>query len=176
MAPVITEMESLNKVIDDHAHSSVSPDFSAPSARLIVRRSETLKIKPPLVIRRFQDRVMGPGSPEDKISRDFYRRDFRELKPEKQSEVQSLHSKLSNPATPHPYLSKGLTFTEAWHLLTEGYAAENDKKYPQEIRAALSDFCRGLEKDIGEAAKAGEFFDEFSKADKALRAAVEARR
>jgi len=42
-------------------------------------------------------------------------------------------------------------------------AGRTDKQYPQEIRSALMDFARGLEKDISEAAKAGGFFPEFSK-------------
>ncbi|HKF56268.1 MAG TPA: hypothetical protein VKJ45_12510 [Blastocatellia bacterium] len=121
------------------------------------------------------DRVTGAGSQtagRDKLARDFYQKDYQELPQKQQDDVDDLHGKLWNPAGTSGYLKKGLSFAEAHHLLLEAYRAETDKQYPQEIRSALMDFARGLEKDISEAAKAGGFYPEFSKAEKSLRAAV----
>jgi hypothetical protein len=171
----LAELDALDKVVDAHSDFPVEPDFSKGWARSISRRCETLQIKVPLVIRRFMDRAIGTTGTDgqlDKISRDFHGKDYRELSQQQQGDVDSLHSKLWNPAGTSEYLKSGLTFGEAYDLKLEAYRAENDKTFTQEIRSTLNDFARGLERDLQEAAKAGGFFDQFSKADKALRTAV----
>jgi len=176
MAPT-QELEALNKVVDDHSDVEVEPKYSSPSARLVVKRSETIGAKPPLVIRRFQDRVLGSRGSGDtghrnRIARDFHGADYNELTPQQQDGVNDLLGKVSTPAGTFKYLKKGLSFGEAYELLIQSFGAQGDSKLAPEIKQGLIDFRNGLEKDISEAAKAGGFFDEFSKADKALRAAV----
>jgi len=173
--PSIKELEHLDNVVDSHAHFPVEPDFSKGWARSIVKRCETLKIKPPLVIRRFFDRVTGPQGHDgqlQKLSRDFYQKDHQELTQKQRDDVDSLHSKLWNPAGTSDYLKPGLSFAEAYDLKLETYRAQTDKAFTPEIRSTLSDFARGLERDLEEAAKAGGFYPEYSKAEKSLRAAV----
>jgi hypothetical protein len=171
------ERANIEAVADKHSHVPVIPEFSAPVARLILRRCATLKISPPLVVRRFQDRAEGPKGQNgavDKIGRDFYGKEYSDLTPDKRAEVDSLHSALGNhnPATGHPYLKPGLTFAQARHLLIETYKTEANEHYPQEIRTALADFRTGLEKDLDESAKAHGFYQEYSKANQALRIAT----
>jgi len=174
MAPV-KEIEALDAVVDKHADFPVSPDFSKGWALRIVRRCKTLEIQSPLVIRRYLDRALGPQShyaERNKISRDFMGLEYGQLNQNQQDEVDNLHSKLWNPAGRSAYLRQGLTLIEAYHLKLEAYRAEQDKIFTPEIRAALNDFSRGRERDLEEAAKAGGFYPEFSKAEKSLRAAV----
>jgi len=171
------ERANIEAVADKHSHANVVPEFSAPVARLIMRRCATLKISPPLVIRRFQDRAEGPQGPNgavDKIGRDFYGKEYSDLTPEQRAEVDSLKSSLTyeNPATGHPYLKPGFTFAQARHLLIETYRAEATERYPQEIRTALVDFRTGLEKDLDESAKTHGFYPEYSRANQNLRIAA----
>lgn len=174
MAPT-RELETLNTVVDDHSHTPMESEFSRGFARRILQRSQTLKTKPPLVIRRFFDRVTGPQGDEgrqNKIARDFHGLDYKELTQKQRDAVDTLHGQLWNPAGSSEYLKPGLSFGEGYDLLLQAYRAENDKSYTQEIRAALNDFARALERDLEEAAKAGGFFDQFSRADKQLRQAL----
>jgi hypothetical protein len=171
------ERGQIEAVAEKHGHVPVVPEFSAPVARLIVRRCATLRISPPLVIRRFQDRAEGPkglNGAQDKIGRDFYGTEYSNLSPDKRAEVDSLHGSLTwvNPATGHPYLKPGFNFAQARHLLLETYREEVSTRYPQEIQTALADFRTGLEKDLDEAAKAHGFYPAYSEANQALRIAT----
>jgi hypothetical protein len=171
------ERGQIEAVAEKHGHAPMIPEFSAPVARLIVRRCRTLQISPPLVIRRFQDRAEGAKGvtgAQDKIGRDFYGTEYSNLTPDKRAEVDSLHSSLvaDNPATGHPYLKPGFNFAQARHLLLETYREEVSTHYPQEIQTALADFRTGLEKDLDEAAKVHGFYPEYSGANQALRIAT----
>src|SRR5690348_15917632 len=110
--PSIKELENLDTVVDDHSHFPVEPSFSKGWARSIIQRCEKLNIKPPIVIRRFQDRVTDPKGHDgalQKIGRDFYGRDYNELTQKQRNDVDDLHSKLWNPAGTSEYLKKGLS-------------------------------------------------------------------
>jgi hypothetical protein len=171
------ERGQIEAIADKHGDVPVIPEFAAPAARLIIRRCATLRISPPLVIRRFQDRAEGPKGPhgaQDKIGRDFYGTEYANLPPDRKAEVDSLHGALvsDNPATGHPYLKPGFNFAQARHLLIETYREESGRRYPQEIQTALADFRTGLEKDLDEAAKHAGFYPEYSRANTALRIAT----
>jgi len=169
------EREGIAQIVDKHSSVPVRPEFSSPAARLIVRRCQTLRRKPPLAIQRFLDRADGPKGQDgirDKMARDFHGRDFQDLPEDKKNGVRELESAMSNPATPHPYFKAGLTFAQAHSLLIETYREETNRTLPQELRAALADFRTGLEKDLDESAKAHGFYQEYSKANQALRIAA----
>jgi hypothetical protein len=172
-----TERENIAQVVDKHGSAPLSPEFSAPVARSIVRHSIQLKINPPLVISRFMDRAEGPKGANgalDKLSRDFHGKDYADLPADKQADMDSRHSSLamSNPATGHPYLKPGLTFAQGHNLLIAAFSEEKSSRFPQTIRAALSDFSKALEKDLDEAAKHPGFFKEYSDANMALKVAT----
>ena len=177
MAPT-QELELLNKVVDEHADVEVEPKYSSPSARLIVKRSETIGAKPPLVIRRFQDRVLGSRGSGDtghrnRIARDFHGADYNELTQQQQDGVNDLLGKVQTPAGTFKYLKKGLSFAEAHELLIQSFGAQGDSKLAPEIRQGLIDFRNGLEKDMYDAAKQAGFLEQYSQADKALRGALD---
>jgi hypothetical protein len=171
------ERANIERIADEHANVPVIPGHSAPVAARIARRCATLNISPPLVIQRFHDRVegiKGPNGAQDKIGRDFYGTKYRNLPPDKQAEVHSLHSSLvhANRATGHPYLKIGLTFIQARHLLIETYRTEMNNRYPSDLRAALVDFRTGLEADLDAAAKNGGFFQAYARANTELKIAT----
>jgi hypothetical protein len=171
------ERGQIEAIAEKHGHVPVIPEFSAPVARLIVRRCATLKISPPLVIRRFMDRAEGPQGPNgavNKIGRDFYGKEYSDLTPSQQAEADSLRSALAseNPATGHPYLKPGFNFAQARHLLLETYREEMSTRYPQEVQTALADFRTGLEKDLDESAKMHGFYPAYSQANQSLKIAT----
>ena len=170
------ERESIAQVVDDHASAPLLPEFSTPVARLIARRCATLKIKSPLVIRRFLDRSEGPNGDNgvlDKLSRDFYSKEYQDLTPKQQEEMTSRRSALaySNPAEGHPYTKPGFTFAQGHNLLLATYR-EDTSRFPGEVRAAMIDFRNALEKDLDEAAKHAGFFKQYSDANTALKIAT----
>ena len=164
------EIRNIEEIANTNADLPVKPAHSAPVARLIVRMCETKHVPVPLVVERFQDRVIGPkGGYHGKIARDFYGKHYHKLSADQQVKVGTLHSALGS-SDGHPYLKKGLTFIQARHLLIETYREEfKARNLPEEIRGALGDFRRGLEHDIDDAAKAGGFFSEYARANQALR-------
>jgi hypothetical protein len=170
------ERASILQIVNAHSSVPVRPEFSTPAARLIIRRCATLKRKPPMVIQRFMDRVedrpQGSAGGRDKTARDFFRKDYQDLPEERKGQVQDLHSAMFNPATPHPYFKAGLTFAEGHSLLVETYREESKRDLPKELQAAMIDFRNGLEKDLDESAKAHGFYQEYSRANQALRIAA----
>lgn len=58
------EKQRIDAIVEKHADVPVSPDFSAPAARLLAHRCRTMKIAVPLVVRRFMDRAEGPRPSE----------------------------------------------------------------------------------------------------------------
>ena len=169
------ERAAILQIVDKHSSVPVRPEFSTPAARLIVRRCETLKRKPPLVIQRFLDRADGPQGHDgvrDKMARDFFQTDYAALPEEKKMQVQDVHSHIFNPATPHPYTKAGMTFAEGHHLLLETYREEAKRDLPKELQAAMIDFRNGLEKDLDESAKAHGFYQEYSQANQNLKIAT----
>jgi hypothetical protein len=169
------ERGSIAQIVDRHSSVPVRAEFSTPAARLIVRRCEVLKRRPPLVIQRFLDRVDGPRGTDgvrDKMARDFFQKDYAALPEDKKGQVLDLHNHMSNPATPHPYFKAGLTFAQGHNLLIETYREESKRDLPKELQAAMIDFRNGLEKDLDEAAKHAGFYQAYSLANQTLRIAA----
>jgi hypothetical protein len=170
------ERERIAQIVDKHGHVPMTPEYSAPVARHIVKYCQNLRIKPPLVIQRFMDRLDGPKGQDgalDKLGRDLHGREYSELTEPQRQQITSIHSSLgnANPATGHPYLKPGFDFAQGHDLLVSAYGLSMDR-FQREIRASMQDFISGLEKDLDQAAKAGGFFKQYSDATTALRIAT----
>jgi hypothetical protein len=157
-------LDNLEDVVYRNGDYPVQPQYSQNWARGIVGRCKVKKIDPPLSIKRFLDRtaeLKGESAERNKIARDFFGTDYNDLTKAKADEVDALHDESWRMKA---YLKPGLSFAEARRIRNEALLDEKNLRYPQEVRTALQDFRKGLEKDMEESAKAHRFHYEYSQA------------
>jgi hypothetical protein len=167
------ERETIAQIVEKHAKAPLTPAHSAPVARSIARHAEQLKIKPPLAIRRFMDRLDGPEGDygiQNKLARDLHQKEYADLSEDEQERIRDINHKMRNPAGSPPYFKAGFDFAQGHNLLLAAYSDE--KSAPKQLRFAMLDFSKALERDLDEAAKHSGFFKEYSDANMALKIAT----
>lgn len=167
------ERETIAQVVEKHAKAPLTPAHSASVARSIVRHADQLKMTPPLAIRRFMDRLEGPQGDygiQSKLARDLHGREYSELPIEEQDAIRDVHYQMRNPAGNPPYFKEGFDFAQGHNLLLAAYSEE--KSAPKQLRSAMLDFSKALEKDLDDAAKHSGFYRELSEANLKLHMAV----
>jgi hypothetical protein len=160
-----TERETIAQIVEQHAKAPLTPSHSAPVARSIVRHAEQLKMTPPLVIRRFMDRLEGPKGDygiQNKLARDLHQKEYAELPQDEQDAIRDVHHQMRNPAGNPPYFRSGMDFAQGHNLLIGAYSEE--KSATKQLRAGMSDFIRGMEQDMDEAAKHSGFYRQYADA------------
>ena len=168
-----TERETITQIVDKHAKAPLTPAHSAPVARSIARHAEQLKIPPPLVIRRFMDRLDGPKGDygiQNKLSRDLHQKEYADLSEREQEAIRDDHHRMRNPAGSPAYFQAGFDFGQAHNLLLAAYAEE--KTVPRQLRSAMLDFISALEKDLDASSKHSGFYREYADANMKLYVAV----
>lgn len=157
-------LDNLEDVVYRNGDFPVQPQYSQNWARGIVGRCKVKKLDTPLSIKRFLDRTVelkGWSAEVNKIARDFFGQDYNDLTKVKADEVDELHNEIWRAKA---YMKPGLSFAEARRIRNEALLDEKNLRYPQEIRTALQDFRKGLERDMEESAKAFRFHHEYSQA------------